>query len=75
MVTIKVCSQSSGNEIKGARVALHFGGNWTGTKTDTEYTDSNGEAHFDVSSGTGDVFVNGNCAHSGNLSGRVIVYV
>lgn len=75
MVTVKLMSKSSGNPIKGKKVALgmeHLIG--TGV-TSGEWTDSNGEAHFDVKPGQGKVYVDGSNRHHGHLSGRVVVYV
>lgn len=77
MVTIQVYSQSSGNPVKGSRVAVSmgdFGGVYT------EYTDSNGEAHFsnvspsDTGSGT-EVYVDGKTVMKGRLEGRKIIYI
>lgn len=44
MVTVKVVSQSSGKPVKGKKVSLAFDGLLRGV-TDSEYTDSEGEAH------------------------------
>lgn len=75
MVTVKLVSRSSGKPIKGKKVALgmeHMIG--TGV-TSGKWTDSNGEAHFDVNPGQGKVYVDGSKEHSGKLSGRVVVYI
>jgi hypothetical protein len=39
------------------------------------WTDSNGEAHFDVSPNHGKVFVDGSTEYEGHLSGRIVVYI
>lgn len=74
MITIKVCRESSGNPIKGSRVALATKG-ITGGMYGPEYTNSDGEVHFETGSINADVFVDGSCVHSGHLSGRVVVYI
>lgn len=73
MVTIKVCSKSSGKPVVGARVSISFNGLLRGV-SGNEFTDSNGEAHFNVDPGSGKVFVRGDNAFEGDLRGRVIVY-
>jgi uncharacterized protein YfaS (alpha-2-macroglobulin family) len=74
MITVKVISKSSGNPIQGKSVSLGFDGVFRGV-TDSEYTDSDGEAHFSAQPGDGQVFVNGSTEYQGNLSGRIVVYV
>ncbi|HMV51221.1 MAG TPA: hypothetical protein PLD20_14210 [Blastocatellia bacterium] len=73
MITIKVVYRSSGKPAKGERVAIGFS-SWLRGVTSTEYTDENGEAHFDADPGEGEVYVNGSTEHKGNLRGRVVVY-
>jgi uncharacterized protein YfaS (alpha-2-macroglobulin family) len=73
MVTIQVFYKSSGNPVKNATVALGFGS--FGGITSGQYTDSNGEAHFNVKPQHGKVYVNGATKKEGYLSGRVVVYV
>lgn len=75
MITIKVVSQSSGNPVKNSKVTLGFDGLFTGGTTDSQYTDSNGEAHFDTEPRKGTVYVDGRDKHNGHLSGRVVVYI
>lgn len=75
MVTIQVFSKNSGNPVKHVKVALGFSSLLGGGVTDGQYTDSNGEAHFDVKPQHGKVFVNGLTKKEGHLSGRVVVYV
>lgn len=75
MVTVKVVSKSSGNPIEGKKVALGISGLLSGGVTRGEWTDSNGEAHFDVKPSHGKVFVDGSTKHEGHLSGRVVVYI
>ncbi len=65
---------STGKPAKGSRVAIGFDG-FTRGVTDSEYTDSEGEAHFDAEPGTGEVYVDGATKHRGRISGRVVVYI
>lgn len=71
MITVKVIHRSSGKPVKGKKVALKVP---TGV-TDGEWTNSEGEAHFDVKPNHGKVFVDGSSKHEGHLSGRVVVYI
>ena len=71
MVTVKVVSKSSGNPVKGKKVALGM----PNGVTHGEWTNSDGEAHFDVKPNHGKVFVSGSKEHEGHLSGRVVVYI
>jgi hypothetical protein len=74
MITVKVIYQSSGKPAEGKKVALGFDGLGRGV-TSGEYTDRNGEAHFNADNGDGKVYVNGSTKHKGYLSGRVVVYI
>lgn len=73
MITVQVCSKSSGKGISGKKVFVSFSGI---TRGFTEaYTDSNGDAHLNADPGYGEVYVGGNKVHQGHLSGRVVVYI
>jgi hypothetical protein len=74
MVTVKVCYKSDGRSAKGCKVSLGFDG-WSRGVTNSEYTDSDGEAHFDADSGSGEVYVDGTTKYKGKLAGRVVVYI
>ncbi|MDQ3816212.1 MAG: hypothetical protein M3362_00810 [Acidobacteriota bacterium] len=74
MVTVKVIHKSSGKPVKGKKVALGISG-LSGGVTHGEWTNSDGEAHFDVKPNHGKVYVDGSKKHEGHLSGRVVVYV
>jgi hypothetical protein len=74
MVTVKVIHKSSGKPIKGKKVSLGISG-LSGGVTHGEWTNSDGEAHFDVKPNHGKVYVDGSKKHEGHLSGRVIVYI
>ncbi|MFS8084502.1 MAG: hypothetical protein ACMG6H_02655 [Acidobacteriota bacterium] len=71
MVTVKLIDRSSGKPIKNKKVALGM----PNGVTHGEFTDSDGEAHFDVKPNHGKVFVSGSKEHEGHLSGRVVVYL
>jgi len=73
MVTVKVVSQSTGKPVKGRRVSISFAG--LRGITSAEYTDSNGEAHFNADPGDGEVYVDGRTEYRGRISGRVVVYI
>jgi len=75
MVTVRVIHRSSGKPIKGKKVALGISGLLSGGVTHREWTDSNGEAHFEVKPSQGKVYVDGSKIYEGHLSGRVVVYV
>jgi len=75
VITVKVIHQSSGKPIKGKKVAVGISGLLSGGVTHGEWTDSNGEAHFDVRPNHGKVYVDGAKRYEGYLSGRVVVYV
>ena len=74
MITVKVVSRSSGSSVSGRRVVLGFSGLLRGM-TNSEYTDSNGEAHFDSDNGDGEVFVDGKTEYRGKLAGRIVIYI
>lgn len=75
MVTVKVIHKSSGRPAEGKKVALYVSRFLASGVTDSEWTDSNGEAHFDVESTDGEVYVDGSTKHKGRLAGRVVVYI
>ena len=71
MITVKVVDKSTGKSAKDRKVALQF---WDGV-TDIEYTDENGEAHFDFENRNGKVHVDGSIKHEGHLSDRIVIYI
>lgn len=71
MVTVKVCWKSTGKPACSCKVALGFSDGLTKGK----YTNADGEAHFDVGSGYGVVYVDGRTKYEGRLAGRVVVYI
>jgi hypothetical protein len=73
MFTIKLVDRSSGQPVKSQRVAVGFDG-WRGVTSD-EWTDSDGEVHFDNDNGNGEVYVNGKTSYKGKIEGRVVIYV
>jgi 5-hydroxyisourate hydrolase-like protein (transthyretin family) len=75
MVIVKVVYQSTGKPAKDRKVALYVSKFLASGVTNSEYTDSNGEAHFDVESTDGEVYVDGSTKHKGRLAGRVVVYI
>ena len=75
MITIRVIHRASGKPVKGKKVALGTNGLLTGGVTRGEWTDTNGDAHFDLKPSQGKVYVNGRKEYEGHLSGRIVVYV
>jgi hypothetical protein len=75
MVTVKVIYQSSGKPAEGKKVALYVNRFMASGVTDGQYTDSNGEVHFDIESTDGEVYVDGSTKHKGRLVGRVVIYL
>lgn len=75
MVTVKVVSQSSGKPAEGKKVSLYVSKFFESGVTPPQYTDSNGEAHFDIESTDGEVYVDGSTKHKGRLAGRVVIYI
>ena len=75
MVTIKVVDKNSGKPAKDKKVTLVLDGLFTGGVTNGEWTDSEGEAHFDIDPRSGEVHIGGRAVHKGHLSGRVVVYI
>lgn len=75
MVTVKVVWKSSGKPAKDQKVALGIDTIFSGGITKSQWTGSDGEAHFDVSPNPGKIFVNGSTKYQGHLSGRMMVYI
>lgn len=74
MISVQVFYKESGKAAKGAAVCVGFDGIFRGI-TSKEYTDSDGNVHFDADPGSGKVFVNGKTAYEGRISGRTIIYI
>jgi hypothetical protein len=66
MITVKVIYQSTGKPAENRKVALGFSSFFRGV-TSTEYTDYNGEAHFEADNGDGEVYVDGATKYKGHL--------
>ena len=75
MLTVKVIHRSSGNPTKGKKVALGINALLSCGVTHGEWTNSVGEAHFDVKPNHGKVFIDGSTKYEGYLSGEVVVYI
>ena len=74
MFTVKVIESNTGHPVKGARVSVGFDGPLRGF-TKEEYTDYNGEVHFDNDNGTGTIYVNGENVYEGRIEGRKVIYI
>ena len=75
MITVRVVWRSSGKPAKDQKVALGIDTVFSGGVTSGKWTNYDGEAHFDVRSNPGKVFVNGSTKYEGHLSGRIVVYI
>jgi hypothetical protein len=75
MVTVKVIYRDSGKPAQGKRVSLSIDRFMASGVTDSEWTDTEGLAHFDVESTNGEVYVDGATKHKGRLAGRIVVYI
>lgn len=73
MFTVQVITAKSGKPATRKRVAVAFDGVLRGVTKD-QYTDSNGEVHFNHEPGRGKIFVDGRVEHQGQLSGRIVLY-
>ena len=74
MFTIKVVEQSSGRPCSGNKVQVFFDVFFRG-HTSSQYTDNEGEAHFDYDNGDGTIYVQGKKVYVGEIRGRKIVYI
>jgi len=74
MVTVQVFWESTGKPVKGSRVSIEIDG-FSGGVTNYEFTDDNGEVHFNVDPGQGKVYVDGSTKFKGRISGRILVYI
>ncbi len=74
MFTIRVIDQNTGKPISGKKVQVLFDGFWRGS-TRSQYTDDDGETHFDYDNGDGKVYVGSEVVYEGYISGRKIVYI
>ncbi len=72
MITVKVCYESSDEPAIGKIVSL---GVEEQSGADSQFTDIDGEAHFNVEPCEGMVFVNGSIAYKGYLREQIVVYV
>lgn len=75
MVTVKVVYEKSGKPAEGKKVALYVSRFLASGVTSGEWTDSRGEAHFDIEPCSGKVYVDGSTKYDGHLSGRMVVYI
>lgn len=75
MFTIKLVEQSSGKPATGRRVSIGFPGIFDGGVTKSQYSDSNGETHWDYDPREGTVYVDRQDKYTGRLEGRVLIYL
>jgi hypothetical protein len=76
MVTVVVFWKSTGDPASDRRVSIGVNnGLWGSGVTKEQFTDSRGEAHFDIRSSRGEVFVDHKSMHKGQVGGRIVVYI
>jgi hypothetical protein len=75
MITVRVVWKNSGKPVEGKKVALGISALLSGGVTHGKWTDSHGEAHFDVKPNDGKVFVSGSTEYEGYLSGLITVRI
>ena len=68
MITVRVIDRN-GNSVSGADVQI----SWRGYTHSTGHTDSSGSISWDVSSGSGTIYVNGKEVYEGEISGSTTV--
>ena len=71
MVTVRVINRN-GDGVSGADVHISWSGSWTHS---SGRTNSRGEVSFDVSSGSGEILVDGQSKHNGRIDDLVTVPV
>ena len=74
MFTIKVIEQSTGCPAYYKKVSIRFKGLLKGFAKD-QYTEKNGEAHFDYNNGDGTIYIDGKVYKECYLSGSIVVYI
>jgi hypothetical protein len=71
MVTVRLIDKRTLKPVKGKKVALGI----HNAVTRGQWTDSNGETHFDVNADHGKVFVNGSKEYEDYLSGLIVLSI
>ena len=74
MFTIQVIEKSTGDPAYYKKVSIRFKGLLKGFAED-QFTDKNGEAHFDYDNGDGTIYIGGKVYKECYLSGRIVVYI
>ena len=76
MFTIKVIESSTGRPAEDVKVSVEIrNGLFDFGFLPTQYTDCDGEVHFDHENANAVVYVNGDSVFEGYLSGRKVVYI
>ena len=75
MITVQILKQSTGKPVKRARIAIGVELLMAGGVTPAQYTDANGEAHFQRDPCKGKIFVDGREKYKGRIEGRKVIYI
>jgi len=73
MFTIKVVSSTTGKAVNSKRVRVSFDG--LRGMSHEQFTDSNGEVHFNNDPGRGKVYVDHKSVFEGKIEGRIVLYI
>ncbi|MGB4205139.1 MAG: hypothetical protein WBJ84_05900 [Bacteroidales bacterium] len=74
MFTVQVIDRSTGKPAYYKKVAVAFHGFFRGHTTD-QYTDRDGEVHFNYDNGEGTIYVQGQKVYEGWIGGRKVIYI
>lgn len=74
MVSVKILYTSTGKPAYNQKVSIGFDGFFRGFSK-TQYTDKNGEVHFDNDPGTGTIYINGKNVYEGKIEGMKVLYI
>ena len=75
LVIIKVASKNTARTLINKPVSIGISDFWIEGVTNRIYTDSYGEARFDIDPCDGTVYVDGKNVYYGRIAGRILVYV
>lgn len=74
MFTVQVINRKTGKPEYHKKISVGFDGILRGFSK-TQYTDKNGETHFNEDNGAGTIYVHGKPVYKGRIEGRRIIYI